>query len=136
MTVRKYLLLAYRQAQGSARFWYKYDRVGLDLLPLAAAVVTAPLGLITPWLLLVPIGFLLIQMLFVCYAEWRYKGKSFGELARVFPLVAAFFVARFAGVVATLWRIATGGERAIRESKRAWKRSRAAADAHVRSDTP
>jgi GT2 family glycosyltransferase len=121
MSLSKYLKLGYRQAQGSARFWYKYGMVGRDLLPLAAALLTLPLGLADVRLLAVPAFFLLLQVAAVGYTEMATKGKGVLETLQVLPLCCLYFACRAWGVLTTFARIAGGGESAIRLSKRHWQ---------------
>jgi GT2 family glycosyltransferase len=121
MTLGKYLKLGYRQAQGSARFWYKYGIVGRDLLPLAAALLTLPLGLADLRLLAVPGFFLLLQVAAIAHTEMAAKGKGVLETLRVLPLCCLYFACRAWGVLTTFARIAGGGESAIGRSKRHWR---------------
>jgi GT2 family glycosyltransferase len=121
MTVRKFLRLGLVQAEGSARFWYKHGAyLGPDLWPMTAALLTLPLGLLHPALLLVPLLGLLLQAAIIANVEMRLKGKGFLETARVLPLCAAYYCCRWWGVLRTYWRLALGRERAVVESKRAW----------------
>jgi GT2 family glycosyltransferase len=122
MTVRKFLRLGFLQGQGSARFWFKFGPyLGPDLWPMTGAVLTMPLGLLHPALLLVPLVGLLGQAAVIAKQEVALKGKGPGEAALVLPLCAAHYCCRWWGVLTTYARLALGGERAIVDSKRAWK---------------
>jgi glycosyltransferase involved in cell wall biosynthesis len=120
----KYCDLGFRHGRASARFWYKHGIIGFDLLPLVAALLTMPLGLLDARMFVVPAVFLFLQLAAILYSEIAMKGKSFIEALVILPVCVPFYLCRAWGVLITLARITSGGERAIRESRVAWVRGR------------
>ncbi len=122
MGMRGYMRMAERLGRGHARYWYKHDIwVGRDVMPLVAAIATLPLGLVRRRLLLIPAGLAGLQVAAVLWNEVHYKAKPLGESLVVLPASLAYAVVRTGSVLRTLARIATGGEREIRESKQRWR---------------
>jgi GT2 family glycosyltransferase len=120
---RTYLRQAWRQGQGSARFWYKRGvYVGRDLVLLVAALLMLPLGLWDIRLLAVPAAFLGLQVAALVYNEAVLKGKGWFWAIRVLPLGLLYQCCKAVSVGATLLRLALGGEQAVRESRRRWRR--------------
>jgi GT2 family glycosyltransferase len=127
LTVRKYLHMAYRQGRGAARLWYKRGTyLGPELWPAAAALLTLPLGLLSPWLLAVPAACVALQLAFIFGVERYLKGLPLGEAVRVFPLDVLYYACRIWAVFGTLLQIGLGGEPALRRSKQAWRAGRKA----------
>jgi GT2 family glycosyltransferase len=120
LTLRSYLEIAYRQGLGSARFWYKHGIVGLDLLPLGAAVAVLPCAIIDARFLLASLFFLLAQLAGLAYIETRQKGKPLVEALQILPVCAAYSLVRGWSALRFFLRLAAGGEQAIRRARRDW----------------
>jgi glycosyltransferase involved in cell wall biosynthesis len=132
INLREYLRLAFRQGEGDARFWYKHGvYVGRDLVSLAGALATLPLGLLDARLLIVPGCFALLQVAALTYNEVAFKGKGIGETLQVLPLLVLYHLCKAWSVFRTMVRIAAGQEKAIQDSKRSWQGCRLADGAVV-----
>jgi hypothetical protein len=80
-------------------------------------VLTLPLGLFSPSLLVVPAGFAALQLAAILFNELRYKRKPLREALCVLPVQVLYYATRTASALWTRARIAAGLERAIRESR-------------------
>ncbi len=125
LDLRGYLRMGYRQGIGSARLWYKHGiYVGRDVWAGIAGAVTLPLVAIDPRLSLIPAALVLLQLGAIAFNEIALKGKGIVETAIVLPLAVLYYVYKSCGVVMTWLRLTSGGEKAIRESKRGWLHTR------------
>ena len=117
----------YLQGIGCTRFWYKHNiYVGRDLLPLAAALITLPLGLLDVRLLALPACFVLIQLAALAYNEVVLKRKSLWQAILVYPVCLLFYAMRASAVPVTWFRLILGKEKPIQISKQRWQHSRRA----------
>jgi len=129
MTLAHCLRRGYLLGMGSARYWYKHDMVvGRDLLPLAAALLTLPLGLLGLWWLMVPGTLIALQLAALAYNEIVIKHKTLWQAVQVYPVSVLFYLARAAAVPVIWFRLAIGKEEAIRASKRQWCKRRTRRD--------
>lgn len=133
-TQKKYLRLGWLQGQGSARLWYKQGKyLGRDVLPVTLGLLALPLGFVSPWLLLVPAVFFVMQLAALVYNQWQLKGKSLAVAVALLPIEVSYYAVKTVSVYRTLARILLGFEPAIRESKRRWRASRAASASRTAS---
>lgn len=125
MRLGEYLRQGFRQGQGSARFWFKSGRVlGRDLVLLALAVGSLPLGLVDRRLLWIGVVLLTLHLAALLFAEISFKGKGPLEALLVLPGAFLHSVWKLVSVAVTRARIAVGLEPRIRASKEAWRRLR------------
>ncbi len=103
---------AYKGGKATARLGYKYYlRPRIELLTLLFAYLLLPLGLINPWLLLVPALSGSLFLAAIEYNELFRKRKSIIEVTMTFPVLLGFFNCRLAGYIVQHFRILTGKER-------------------------
>lgn len=132
VTFRSYLRQGYRQGRGAARFWYKHGAyLGRDLWAATAAVATLPLPAWDARLAPLPVILAIAQLAAIVYNERALKGKSWAEVAIVLPVCAAYYVCKVCGAAVTYARLATGGESAIRASRRELKKRAAGPRTHA-----
>lgn len=119
MNLYGYLGQAVRQGRGSARFWYKRGiYIGRDLWALTAAVLTLPLAIFDMRFLVVAAFCGGLQIAALTYNERGFKGKKWLETLYILPVCILYTLLKGWGVFTTLLRLACGGEKAIRASKR------------------
>jgi glycosyltransferase involved in cell wall biosynthesis len=122
---RGYMRMARQQGRGHARYWYKHGRfLGRDILAGGLAFLTLPLCFADPRLLALPAALGALQLAAILFNELHYKAKPVREALAVFPICLCFYAVRIAAALATWARIVGGGERAIRGSRRQWRRAR------------
>ncbi|HPG27106.1 MAG TPA: glycosyltransferase family A protein [Myxococcota bacterium] len=116
---RGFLREGYRLGRGAARYGYKRGHVlGHDLWALTAAVVCLIATPFESQFGVLAAIFLGIQIAAIAFNERWLKGKSLASTLKVLPLDCLYYVYKAAGTWVTWLRLATGGERAIRASRR------------------
>lgn len=126
MGLGDFLRQGFRQGQGSARFWFKRGTIlGRDMILLALAVASLPLGLVDRRLLGISLVFLALHAAALLFAEISFKGKGPLEALVVLPGAFLYSVWKLVSVAIMRVRIALGLEPRIRASKEAWRRLRA-----------
>ena len=89
---------AFRGGRSAARLVYKFHlSPRLDMLPFLLTYLTVPLALVWPWLWTMPGFFLAAALGAITYNDRVRKGKAWGEIARTFPLLVAYYHARLCG---------------------------------------
>jgi GT2 family glycosyltransferase len=122
MTYVGYLRTAYKQGQGSARYWFKYGQyVGRDVLFSVLAWLSLPLWLLDARLAMVTAVCLLLQLLALIMNEIVFKGAPWGWSLAVLPVVLAHNLVKSATVLWTLVRIISGREPQAWRSRALWR---------------
>jgi len=97
---------ALKGGRSAAKLVYKYRLPPRkDMLLFVLGYVTIPLGLIGPWLLVVPFGFLGLALMAITYNDLALKGKTPAETVRSFPMLVAYYHVRLWGYVTESLRL-------------------------------
>jgi len=120
VTLMGYLREAYQLGRGAVRFGYKKGSyLGRDLWLMTAALLLVPLAFCDSRFLLASVGFLMLQVGAILFNEVHFKGKGAFDAISGVPLCLIYYICKAWGAYLTLFRLALGGEKSIRLSKRA-----------------
>ncbi len=115
---RRFFRQAWRGGVGAAWFVYKFRLWGrLDVTPLILSYATLPLAILDPRALLLPSGFMALQIAALLYADVFRKGKSLWSSIATLPLLLAYYHVRVAAYVAQSLRLRLGGHEVERVSR-------------------
>ncbi len=126
-----YLKTAYKQGQGSARYWFKHGQyVGRDVCFSVLAILSLPCWLIDIRFAFVTLLCLLLQIAALAMNELLFKGAPLGWSLVVLPLVLMHNLVKAATVLWTLARIVLRIEPLAWQSRRQWRAQRQARGSH------
>ncbi|MDH3644595.1 MAG: glycosyltransferase [Gammaproteobacteria bacterium] len=104
-TAMGYLATGWRLGRGTTLYLVKRRHfIGRDLWPTFLALATAPIAVTAHRLILIPLGFLGLQVVALMMNELIYKRKPFLSAITVLPLVTAHSFVKAASVLTTLVR--------------------------------